>query len=71
MMRCNNKMVFTFFRVKQDHTQHKRMVRRTGGGVPPPALPEETEKVLTVIASEVNDLDSKFDSDAYPCKSHI
>ena len=69
MMRCNNKMVFTFFRVKQEHGQQMREIRKTGGVVPPPALPEKSE-VLSMIGSEVNDLGSEFDSDASPRKSH-
>ncbi|MPC75812.1 hypothetical protein E2C01_070208 [Portunus trituberculatus] len=49
-------------KAKQDDTEFKRAVRKTGGG-PPPTLPDDTAKVIGIISSEVNDLGCTFDCD--------
>lgn len=64
-------MLCIYYRVKHEHAQQKREVRKTGGGVPPPPISEEAEKVLSIIGSELNDLGCLYDSDAHPCKYHI
>ncbi|KAK3887133.1 hypothetical protein Pcinc_008723 [Petrolisthes cinctipes] len=44
---------------KQQHGVHRREEKKTGGGAPPPDVPKDVEKVLALIAPEVNDLGSK------------
>lgn len=57
-----------YYRAKQDNTNFKREVRKTGGG-PPPTLPDDTAKVIDILGSEVNAIGCAFDSDAGPsCK---
>ncbi|KAK3890151.1 hypothetical protein Pcinc_005883 [Petrolisthes cinctipes] len=58
---------------KQQHGVHRREEKKTGGGAPPPDVPKDVEKVLALIAPEVNDLVCNFDDDALPAlaKSHL
>ncbi|KAK3891173.1 hypothetical protein Pcinc_004962 [Petrolisthes cinctipes] len=58
---------------KQQHGVHRREEKKTGGGAPPPEVPKDVEKVLALIAPEVNDLGCNFDDDALPAlaKSHL
>ncbi|KAK3889764.1 hypothetical protein Pcinc_006327 [Petrolisthes cinctipes] len=53
-------------RSKQQHGQYRREEKKTGGGAPPPVVPKDVEKVLSLIAPEVNDLGCDFDDDALP-----
>ncbi|KAK3885081.1 hypothetical protein Pcinc_010735 [Petrolisthes cinctipes] len=38
---------------KQQHGQHRRKKKKTGSGAPPPEVPKDVEKVLSLIAPEV------------------
>ncbi|KAK3892488.1 hypothetical protein Pcinc_003720 [Petrolisthes cinctipes] len=51
---------------KQQHGLHRREKKKTGCGAPPPEIPKDVEKVLSLIAPEVNDLGCNFDDDALP-----
>ncbi|KAK4310004.1 hypothetical protein Pmani_018404 [Petrolisthes manimaculis] len=51
---------------KQQHSLHRREEKKTGGGAPPPDIPKDVEKVLSLIAPEVNNLGSNYDDDALP-----
>ncbi|KAK3891308.1 hypothetical protein Pcinc_004823 [Petrolisthes cinctipes] len=56
---------------KQQHGVHRREEKKTGGGAPPPDVPKDVEKVLALIAPEVNDLGCNFDDDALPALANL
>ena len=61
---------FFFYRTKKDHTELRREVRKTGGGVQSP-VSDPNVKVLDIIQPELSDLGSGFDSDINLCKFTI
>jgi len=49
--------------VKHEHATKRRSALRTGGGAPPPDLPQESEKVLDILGPEINDIGNPYDDD--------
>ncbi|XP_045107559.1 uncharacterized protein LOC123502501 [Portunus trituberculatus] len=50
----------------------KRELKRTGGGPPPAAVSNESDQVLAILGSDIEDIGNPYDLDAMPstAKSH-
>lgn len=58
--------MFLYYRAKKNVAEGKREAFKTGDGVPPAEVPPDSEKVITLLGDNINDIGNPFDCDAMP-----